>query len=65
MSDPMNKLLVALLSLTKALNTQSKAINALAESNERLADSVLAGEPEQSEDEGHGVDMAGNRVVPS
>lgn len=61
MSDLMEKLLVALLRQTKAINAQTKAISALAESNERLADAIMADEPEQGDDDG--VDMAGNRVV--
>lgn len=66
MSDPMDKLLAALLRQTKAMNAQTAAINALVASNERLADAILAGEPEPADgEEGMGVDMAGNRVVPS
>lgn len=63
MSDPMDKLLAALLRQTKAMSAQTAAINALAASNERLADAILAGEPEQVDgEEGFIFDMAGNRV---
>lgn len=61
----MDKLLAALLRQTKAMNAQTAAMNALAASNERLADAILAGEPEQADDEGFSVDMAGNPVRPT
>lgn len=64
MSDLTEKLLAALLRQTKAIEAQTQAIRALAESNEHLVDAMLACEPEQDEDL-FGVDMAGNQVAPS
>lgn len=64
MSDLTERLLAALLRQTKAIEAQTQAISALAESNEHLVDAMLAGEPEQDEDL-FGVDMAGNQVAPS
>jgi hypothetical protein len=60
----LSDVLTALLSVAQAISEQTEAIHALAASNERMADEMMAAFPDdqQDEDEPHAIDLAGNRV---
>lgn len=59
----LSDVLTALLSVAQAINEQTEAIHALAASNERMADEMMAAFPDdQQGDDAPGVDLSGNPV---